>query len=92
MEQVNSHKIGLVVGGTVAIVHVVWSLLVLLGMAKLYLDWIFGLHFLNIQYSINPFDILNALILVIVTGVIGYIVGYIFGWVWNLAHRTSHNR
>jgi len=92
MDSVNSHKVGLVVGGTVAIIHVVWSLLVLLGIAKLYLDWIFGLHFLNLQYSINPFAFWNALVLVIVTGVIGYIVGYIFGRVWNLAHRASHGQ
>ncbi|MFH1392978.1 MAG: hypothetical protein ABIG73_01155 [Patescibacteria group bacterium] len=75
-----------------AIVHAVWSLMVLLGMAKLFMDWILGLHFLSFQYSIDPFAFLSALMLVIVAGVFGYIVGYIFGWLWNLAHRTSHGQ
>ena len=92
MNPVSSHKVGLVFGGMMAIVHTVWALMVLIGVAKLYLDWIFGLHFLSFKYSIDPFAFLNALILVIATGVIGYIMGYICGWLWNLAHRASHNR
>jgi hypothetical protein len=92
MNSVNSHKLGLVFGGMMAIVHAVWSLLVFMGIAKLFMDWIFGLHFLSFQYSINPFDFPNALILVVVTSVIGYALGYVCGWLWNLAHRTSHGQ
>ncbi len=92
MNPVSSHKVGLVFGGMMAIIHAVWALFVFIGVAKLYLDWIFGLHFLNFQYSINSFDFLNALMLIIVTGVIGYIMGYVCGWLWNLAHRVSHNQ
>jgi len=92
MNQVNAHKIGLVFGGMLAIWHAIWALMVFMGLAKLFLDWIFGLHFLNFQYSVNPFAFLNALMLVIVTGVFGYITGYVFGWLWNLAHRTAHGQ
>ena len=92
MNQVSSHKVGLVLGGMFAILHVVWALMVFIGIAKPFFDWILGLHFLNFQYSVNPFAFFNALILVIVTGIIGYIVGYVCGWLWNLAHRTSHNQ
>lgn len=92
MNQVHAHKVGLVVGGMLAIWHAVWSLMVLAGLAKPFLDWILGLHFLNFQYSIDPFSFGRALTLIIVTGIIGYCMGYVLGWLWNLAHRTAHGR
>ena len=90
MNQVSSHKVGLVVGGTLAIWHAIWSLMVLAGVAKPFLDWILGLHFMVFQYNVNPFDLLTAITLIVTTGIIGYIMGYLIGWLWNLAHRTAH--
>lgn len=92
MNQVHSHKVGLVFGGLLAIWHAIWAAMVLVGLAKPFMDWILGLHFLNFQYSINPFSFFNALLLVIVTGIIGYLVGYVCGWLWNFAHRASHGQ
>lgn len=90
MNSVNSHKVGLVLGGVLAIWHAVWVLMVLVGLAKPFLDWIFGLHFLNFTYSINPFSFGKALMLVIVTGIFGYLFGFVIGWLWNITHRASH--
>lgn len=90
MNQVNSNKVGLVFGGLLAICHAVWAVMVLVGVAKPFTDWILGLHFLNFQYDIDPFSFGNAIMLVIATAVIGYIIGYVCGWLWNLAHRTAH--
>jgi len=92
MNQLNSHKVGLAFGGMLAVWHAIWALMVYAGMAKAFMDWIFNLHFLNFQYSINSFDFGTALMLVIVTGIIGYLMGYIFAWLWNLAHGTAHRR
>lgn len=92
MNQVNSNKLGLVLGGAFAILHAVWAVMVLFGLAKPFLDWIMNLHFLSFQYSVDPFNFLNALMLVVVTGVIGYIIGYVCGWLWNVAHRVAHNQ
>ncbi len=88
--KLNSHKIGLTLGGLFAILHAVWALMVLVNIAKPLMDWILGLHFMTVQYSIDPFGFGNAILLIIVTGIIGYVVGYVLGWLWNLAHRTSH--
>ena len=90
MNQVRAHNVGLVFGGLLAIWHAIWATMVLVGMAKPFLDWIFGLHFLDFQYGINPFSLSNALMLVVGTGVIGYIFGYILGWLWNLVHSKAH--
>lgn len=90
MHQFHAHKVGLVFGGLLALLHALWALMVFTGTAKPYLDYIFGLHFLNFQYDIAPFSIGNAVMLVIVTGVIGYIIGWIFGWLWNYVHGSAH--
>ena len=92
MNQLNASKVGFAVGGALAIFHALWSLMVAIGLAQVYLDWIFKLHFLNFQYSINTFSFGNAIMLVIVTGIIGYVMGYIAGWCWNMAHRSSHTQ
>lgn len=92
MNQVNAHKVGLVLGGLLAIWHAIWVFMVFMGLAEPLLDWILGLHFLSLQYKVNPFNFLNGLMLVIVTGIIGYVVGYICGWLWNFAHRQVHNQ
>jgi hypothetical protein len=89
MNQVHAQKVGLVFGGLLAIGHTIWALLVFMGLAKPFLDWIFGLHFLNFQYTIDPFSFGNALMLVIVTGIVGYLVGYVAGSLWNLVHGTA---
>lgn len=90
MNKVNNHKIGMVFGGLMAIWHAIWSVLVLVGVAKMFMDWILNLHFMTFQYSINSFSLGTALMLVVVTGAIGYVMGYICGWLWNVAHRASH--
>ncbi len=90
MNKVSSNKIGLVLGGILALWHALWAVLVLAGVAKPIMDWILKLHFLNIEYSLNDFDIVNAVLLVLVTGAIGYILGVIVGWLWNMIHDASH--
>ncbi|MEK7075405.1 MAG: hypothetical protein AAB948_01225 [Patescibacteria group bacterium] len=92
MYEVNCNKTGFVFGGLFAIFHAVWALMVLANLAKPFMDWIFGLHFISFQYSITPFSLGSALMLIIATAVIGYLIGYVFGWLWNLAHKTAHNQ
>lgn len=92
MNKVNAHKVGLVFGGSLGIMHAMWVLMVFTGMAQGFMDWIFSLHFLNFQYSVDPFSWVNAIALVIITSLIGYIMGCVFGWLWNLAHRASHGQ
>lgn len=91
MNNVSPHKVGLVIGGVLALWHALWAAMVLVGVAKPFMDWIFGLHFLNFTYSINPFSFGNALMLVVFTGAIGYGFGFVMGWLWNMVHRASHN-
>ena len=92
MNKVNAHRTGLAFGGLFGVMHATWALLVATGVAKGFMDWIFSLHFLVFQYDIAPFSFANAIVLVIVTSLIGYVMGCVFGWLWNLAHSASHGQ
>ncbi|MEK7111733.1 MAG: hypothetical protein AAB875_00235 [Patescibacteria group bacterium] len=76
-------KAALIFGTFMALMHAFWSLLVFLGLAQPYLNFISGLHFLNNPYKVLPFNLSTALMLVAVTFVIGYLVGAVFAKIWN---------
>jgi len=85
MVKLNNSKTGLVLGLFFAIVHAVWALLVLIIPANLqnFIDWAFKLHFLEPIYTITSFNLVNAVLLLIVTFVCGYVLGWVFAAVWN---------
>lgn len=82
-EQKTALALGLFVGGW----HLVWSVLVAAGFAQTLINWSFGWHMLSNPFIVQPFSLTNAVILVIVTGAVGYVVGYLFAWVWNWVHK-----
>jgi len=85
----NKNKIGLALGFLLAIVHAVWSLAVLIIPSQLqaFLNWVFKLHALLPVYTITAFNIVNAILLVILTFVVGYILGWVFAWCHNRVHK-----
>lgn len=82
-EKLHPHKVGLTLGAFAWLGHVVWSLLVAMGLAKPLIDWLLSLHFVSVSFSLASFDLTNAVLLVVVTSVWGYVVGYVFSLVWN---------
>lgn len=80
-------KTALVFGFFVALMHAVWMLLIFLGVAQFYLNWIFGLHLLSNPYLVLPFNFGTALMLVVFTFVVGYIMGWVFAFIWNRLHK-----
>lgn len=85
--KLNPSKIALVVGAFAGLGHTVWGLLVALNLATPLLDWIFGLHFLNNPYSVQTFDPVKWITLIVVTSIVGYAAGYIFALLWNKVHK-----
>ncbi len=69
------------------VVHAVWSLMVFFGLAKLYFDWILGLHFLNNPFKVSAFSLVKAGTLLIVVFVVGYLMGWVFAFLWNRLHK-----
>ena len=81
--KMNPYSVGLVAGGFLGGLHAVWALVVALKLAQPLLDWVFALHFLVNPYTVQPFEMGTAVLLVAVTGVFGYAAGWLFGALWN---------
>ena len=77
------HETGLALGAMIALVHAVWAMMVFLGVAQPWLDWVLMLHSLTNPYAVLPFDLVRSLTLVGTTFVVGYAVGWIFANIWN---------
>jgi hypothetical protein len=87
MSSLTPHRVGLVLGGIVAAFHLLWSVLVALGLAQFTIDWIFRLHFIQPPYTVGPFSLTLAVGLVVITFIVGYVVGWLFAFLWNGVHR-----
>lgn len=87
MKKLNGHTIGLIVGILLGVWHAIWALLVMVGMAKPLLDFIYGIHFLSNPFIIRPFVMTTAVTLVVVTAGIGYVIGWAFAAIWNMLKR-----
>jgi uncharacterized membrane protein len=83
MEKINKYKTGLTFGFLMSSFHLMWSLLVAFGVAETVLSFILNIHMLNMPVMVMPFDILKALMLIIVTFAIGYIFGWLMAFFWN---------
>ncbi len=83
MNHINPHKAGLALGSLTGGAHIVWSILVLLGWAGPLINFIFWAHMVEPTYQVGVFAWTQAIILIIVTALIGYVVGRVFGLLWN---------
>ena len=83
MNAMNKHKVGLALGLLFGFWHLVWVLLVAVGVAQSLLDWVFRLHFIQPVYVINPFSIGTAVVLVIFTSLVGYVLGWVVTAIWS---------
>lgn len=81
------YKTALTVGFFFSGVHIIWSLLVLLGWAQALLNFIFWAHMIENPYTVTGFDFTRALTLIIVTFIVGAGVGKIFALIWNKVHK-----
>jgi hypothetical protein len=87
MEKVNNNKIGLIFGLLMAIGHLIWALLVWIGLAQRLLDWIFSLHFIVNPYILMAFNFWKMILLIIITFIVGYIIGWILAALINWLHK-----
>ncbi len=84
MSTLHAHKVGVALGGLLAAAHLVWSVLVALGLGQAWVDWVFRMHFMTPLLVVGPFAPLTALGLIIMAGIMGYIMGFVFANIWNV--------
>jgi fatty acid desaturase len=83
MRHISPTKTALAVGSVFAIWHTIWVTLVGVGWAKPVMDFVLRLHFIEMQYSLAPFSVTTAEVLIVVTFVIGAFLGLVFAIIWN---------
>ncbi len=83
MKKLSEHQVGVALGAFAGLAHLVWAVVVYLGLAQAWLDFILGLHFIENPYFVSTFDPTKAVTLVLVTAGVGYIAGFVFAKVWN---------
>jgi hypothetical protein len=87
MGTVNPNKAGLVLGTLLGGWDFLWAVLVAAGWAQAVLNFVFWMHFIKPPYTVGTFNAGIALVLILVTSVIGYAAGYILGVLWNSIHK-----
>lgn len=80
---ISKNRLGLTLGIFAGAMHLIWALLVLIGVGETYMQWILPLHFLKLEIATLAFSIVNALMLVVLALIGGYVLGWLLGWVWN---------
>lgn len=89
MNKCTPHSVGLALGAFLGTWHLVWSVLVAVGLAQPLLDFVFTLHMIRPPYTVGPFSLGMAAGLVIFTAVFGYVVGYVLGVIWNAVGKSA---
>ena len=87
IDKLNKNKVGFALGLLFGLLHLGWAILVALNLAKPLMDWILGLHFMKLSYTLAAFNAGTALIFIIVTFVVGYAAGWILAGIWNWVHK-----
>jgi hypothetical protein len=76
----------LIGGFCLASFHLCWAILVFLNLAQPLLDFIFKLHMLNSPFTVQPFNMVIAAQLILITFLIGAFYGVVFSVIGKLFH------
>lgn len=87
MKELNASKVAITFALLTGGWHVVWTILILTGLAQPIINFIFWLHMVSVPYNVTGFSIVQAVSLIVTTFLIGYVVGLIFAFVWNKMHK-----
>ena len=90
MQTLNPNKTGIVFGTMLGGWHLMWVVFIALGWAQAIVDFFFWIHMIKPIYVIGPFHVWIALVLIAVTGAIGYFGGFVLATLWNWLHREPH--
>lgn len=89
MTNMNANKSGLVLGCALGGWHLGWAILLAIGWAQALMDFVFRIHFLSPAWTVGPFQLGTAVLLVLFTGFVGYFFGYTFALLWNWLLRPA---
>ncbi|MEK6873721.1 MAG: hypothetical protein AABW91_02655 [Nanoarchaeota archaeon] len=87
----NKNKAGLVGGIFLGVAHLLWALAIAVSPSLMQscLDFIFRVHFISNGWKLSAFNIIDAVLLVVITFVIGYILGWLFALIVELTYKKK---
>ena len=83
------NKPAIAIATFIGLMHALWAALVAIGGAQWLLDWVFPLHFIASIYNVISFNILTALLLVIMSFIGTYVAVMLFGLVWKIMMKKK---
>ncbi|MFA6524425.1 MAG: hypothetical protein WC264_01900 [Candidatus Paceibacterota bacterium] len=86
---ISKSKTALTFGFLIAFMHLLWSVLVALGIAQMFMNFVLNLHMITMPIVIMPFNLMKALELIIMTFVVGYIFGWFMAYFWNKCFKQK---
>ena len=87
MKELDEKKVALTLGLFLGGSHLVWSLLILTGLAQPLINFIFWAHMIANPVQVTGFALTQSLILIAVTFTVGFVGGLIFAKVSNEVHK-----
>lgn len=87
---ISKNKTGLTFGFLISFMHLIWSVLVALGVAQVLINFVFSLHMLVMPIVVMPFNLVKALGLIIITFIVGYIFGWLMAFFWNKCFKENN--
>jgi hypothetical protein len=72
-----------------ALMHAFWAVLIYVGSAQNFLNWIFSLHMVNTAVTVTGMNMMTAVMLIVVTFVFGAVFGGLFAKIWNWAGKQK---
>ena len=76
------HRLGRTLSLFAGLMHLIWIILIWIGAAGPWREFVYGLHAINMQATIGTMSIGRAIGLLILALIMGYIVGWVVGAIW----------
>ena len=86
---INAHKAGLALGGFFAATHIAWSIVIALGWGQAWFDFWVNLHSVKSFATIESFDLMRSIELVIVAAIVGFVLGHVLATIWNMVTKRK---
>ena len=86
MRPLHPIKVATTIALLMACIHFGWVLLVAFGVAQSLLNFIFWLHFIAPVYTVQPFNWIVAVALVLFASATSFFAALLFVYLWNRIH------
>jgi hypothetical protein len=88
MNHFNPVKTGLALGKLFAGVHVIWAVLVAVGLGQTLINLFLWAHMVTTPITIGAFNFSAAAVLVVMSAFVGYVLGHSYAKLWNWLHHS----